>query len=137
METNVKQVAEQILLAIEDSPKVKSIDSTDQDVTRADVNKYTFVISKYKDATLQGAQRRRGPGGIKPLHMEVYTVTIEGSISEVADEDDDSGFLFEGIWVTDPTMDVEGREAVNPWTYYGDAYREFRTKKGLTVPEKK
>jgi hypothetical protein len=29
------------------------------------------------------------------------------------------GFWFEGVWITDPTMDETGRFEVNPEEYYG------------------
>ena len=32
------------------------------------------------------------------------------------------GFEFEGVWITDPTMDETGRFEVNPEEYYGIDY---------------
>ncbi len=30
-----------------------------------------------------------------------------------------NGFEFEGVWITDPTMDETGRFQVDPLEYYG------------------
>jgi|TARA_R110002012_G_scaffold302928_1_gene504423 hypothetical protein len=31
-------------------------------------------------------------------------------------------FEYEGVWITDPTLDETGRFEVNPVEYYGEAY---------------
>jgi len=33
--------------------------------------------------------------------------------------EEEVGFEFEGIWITDPTMDETGRFEVDPKEYYG------------------
>jgi hypothetical protein len=137
METKTKQLADEILLALEHTDKltlVDSLDQTSQSVNQSET-KATFCLSRYIDAPLQGRQKRRGPGGIKPLAMVVYQVTIEATVSSaVADGgEDEDGFLFKGVWITDPALDETLQERVNPWEYYGEAYREYRMKKGLPL----
>tara|TARA_B100000029_G_C17283209_1_gene854199 strand:+ start:551 stop:805 length:255 start_codon:yes stop_codon:yes gene_type:complete len=39
------------------------------------------------------------------------------------------GFEFEGMWVTDPSMDETGRFKVDPVEYYGSAYLDFEDQK--------
>ena len=34
-------------------------------------------------------------------------------------KDKEQGFLFNGVWITDPTLDETGRFTVDPLTYYG------------------
>jgi hypothetical protein len=31
-------------------------------------------------------------------------------------------FEYEGVWITDPTLDETGRFEVNPVEYYGETY---------------
>tara|TARA_R100000935_G_scaffold5188_1_gene11967 strand:- start:369 stop:488 length:120 start_codon:yes stop_codon:yes gene_type:complete len=31
----------------------------------------------------------------------------------------EQGFLFNGVWITDPMLDETGRFTVDPFTYYG------------------
>lgn len=137
METKTLLLAEQILDAIEHSKDVTLIDSLDKEAEPVfeSETKAKFGLSRFVDFPLQGRQQRRGPGGVKPHSMIAYTVTIEATVHPAfTDPEDEDGFLHEGIWVTDPMMDVTGREEVNPWEYYGDAYRAFRAKKGQKVP---
>lgn len=35
------------------------------------------------------------------------------------------GFDFDDMWITDWTLDASGRFYVDPFVYYGDAYRAF------------
>lgn len=35
------------------------------------------------------------------------------------------GFDFDGMWITDPKLDATGRFFVDPFVYYGAAYRRF------------
>jgi hypothetical protein len=140
METKTKELADQILLAIEKSNDVKLIDSLDKEarVLEQSETKASFGLSRYVDFPLQGRQNRRGPGGVKPHSMIAYTVTIEASTHPAfTDPEDEDGFLFKGTWITDPTLDETLREPVNPWEYYGDAYVAFRMKKGMITPAKK
>lgn len=136
METKTKQLADEILNALESTDKLTLIDSLDkksQSVNHSE-SKATFCLSRYVDAPLQGRQKRRGPGGAKPLAMITYVVTIEGSSSPAFEDDEDhDGFLFKGIWITDPALDETLQERVNPWEYYDEAYREYRMKKGLPL----
>ena len=37
-----------------------------------------------------------------------------------------SGFLFTGFWITDPTVSECGRFQVDPVTYYGKAYLDWK-----------
>lgn len=39
-------------------------------------------------------------------------------------KDNKQGFLFNGVWITDPTLDETGRFTVDPSTYYGTSYKE-------------
>lgn len=132
METNVKAIAQAVLQFLQMGKDAPPLDSLDPEVTMEGEMKATFQVSQYHDAVLQGRQRRRGPGGIKPLALNLFTVTIVGTKSHLEEEDED-GFLFKGIWITDPCLDETAQERVNPWEYYGEAYRDFRVKKGLPL----
>jgi len=39
-------------------------------------------------------------------------------------KDKEQGFLFNGVWITDPTLDETGRFTVDPLTYYGKGLGE-------------
>jgi len=45
-------------------------------------------------------------------------------LAEAGREGEAVGFVFEHIWVTDPTLDVTGRFDVDPVAEYGQAFLE-------------
>ncbi len=44
------------------------------------------------------------------------------ALIEAGREGEAVGFVFEGVWITDPTMDVSGRFDVDPVAEYGQAF---------------
>ena len=46
-------------------------------------------------------------------------------------------FEYEGVWITDPTLDETGRFEVNPVEYYGETYKAIVLMENLNLKYKR
>jgi hypothetical protein len=83
MDTNLKQIAHQLLDLIQSDDGKVDIDSTDKEPSDVVENKVTFNMSKDHDRVVPG---RRGPGSRVPLGRITYKVTIEATYEPFDDE---------------------------------------------------
>lgn len=45
------------------------------------------------------------------------------------EKEDESGFSFQGMFITDPTMNENGTDTVDPDEHYGQVYRSWKLRR--------
>ena len=143
----------------EDNPKVylrkESINDSPADIrsdteieeaiteamTTARLHRFDSTSGKEVPKERGSVKRRynRSKGLVVPVVGDNSGFSTEDLIQAMKPQGIDHGFMFEGVFITDPTTDESNRFSVNPIEYYGQAYLdwlEVQASKPLPEPSK-
>ena len=110
-------------------------------MTTARLHRFDSTSGKEVPKERGSVKRRynRSKGLVVPVVGDNSGFSTEDLIQAMKPQGIDHGFMFEGVFITDPTTDESNRFPVNPIEYYGQAYLdwlEVQASKPLPEPSK-